>query len=169
MCPWPMSSKWVTNNRKPAEEPVVLGTAWLAGTEVILLTNDPDWLSVTLHSLKQCPATVWGSHLDMWIIFFRAVSHWGQALPRIAFFLLGQEPQGWLWACSHIVEMCLQLPRSRLAGPGDGGMVHQGAVTWRAQRRWFVSDAQHPIPRIHLWNYHGGKKRLQFYYLCSLA
>ena len=143
LCPWPMSSEWVTNNRKPMEGPGLWGAAWLAGIEVILLTNDPDWLSVTLHSLQQCPANIWASHLDIWVIFFRAVSHWGQALLRIEFFLSGQKPQGWLLACSHIVEACLQLPRSWLA-LGMGKWVHQGAITWRAHRKWFVSDVLTP-------------------------
>lgn len=134
-------------------------TAWLAGIEIMLLANDPDWLSVTLHSLQQCPANIWASHLDMWIIFFRAVSHWGQALLRIVFFLLGQEPPGWLWASSHIVEECLQLPRSRLSGPGDGEMGSSGAITWRSPGGDLSLMFQHPVPRIHLWNYQGGKKK----------
>ena len=130
-----MSSKWVTNNRKPVEGPGLLGTAWLAGIEVILLTNDSDWLSITLHSLQLCPANIWASHLDIWIIFFRAVSHWGQALLRIAFFSLGQEPQDWLRACSHIVEACLQLPRSRLADPGDGEMGSPGGHNLESSKK----------------------------------
>jgi hypothetical protein len=116
-----MSSEWVTNNRKPVEGPALLGMAWLAATEVILWTNAPDWLSETPHSLQQYPTNIWASHLDMWIIFFRAVSHWDQALLRIAFFYWIKKLRDWLQACSHI-EACLQLPRNGLAGPGDGGM-----------------------------------------------